>query len=280
MSINPPNAYPDVQPGAQSGAHRYADPKASASTSESNPSKTASTPSDSDQEEAGDQGQDKLQSSGDRQPSGELHASADAHSSGDAHSSADMRDPPAADFDGLSDSRSGDFAESAPAAGDPGRADSPKDLDQELSRVRAQLQEAQSQLLRGLADMENLRKRTAIEVANAHKYAVESFAESLVPVLDSLELALKVDKPSVEALKEGAEATLRLLHTAFGKHHLLAIEPVGERFDPNRHQAISMVPGTSVTPAVAANHVVTVLQKGYLIHERVLRPALVTVAQA
>ncbi|NBQ81650.1 MAG: nucleotide exchange factor GrpE [Betaproteobacteria bacterium] len=170
-----------------------------------------------------------------------------------------MRDPPAADFDGLSDSRSGDFAESAPAAGDPGRADSPKDLDQELSRVRAQLQEAQSQLLRGLADMENLRKRTAIEVANAHKYAVESFAESLVPVLDSLELALKVDKPSV---------------------HLLAIEPVGERFDPNRHQAISMVPGTSVTPAVAANHVVTVLQKGYLIHERVLRPALVTVAQA
>ncbi|NDG55386.1 MAG: nucleotide exchange factor GrpE, partial [Betaproteobacteria bacterium] len=86
--------------------------------------------------------------------------------------------------------------------------------------------------------------------------------------------------PSVEALKEGAEATLRLLHTAFGKHHLLAIEPVGERFDPNRHQAISMVPGTSVTPAVAANHVVTVLQKGYLIHERVLRPALVTVAQA
>jgi molecular chaperone GrpE len=131
-----------------------------------------------------------------------------------------------------------------------------------------------------MADMENMRKRTAIEVSNAHKYAVESFAEALVPVLDSLELSLKVDKPTVETLKEGAEATLRLLHAAFERNHLQAIEPVGERFDPNRHQAISMVSGSSVSPPVSPNHVVTVLQKGYLIHDRVLRPALVTVAQA
>ena len=150
----------------------------------------------------------------------------------------------------------------------------------ELEQLRAQLRATQEQMLRGMADMENLRKRTANEVASAHKFAVESFAESLVPVLDSLELSLKVDKPSIETLKEGAEATLRLLHAAFEKNHLLAIEPVGERFDPNRHQAISMVPGNSVTPSVAPNHIVSVLQKGYLIHDRVLRPALVTVAKA
>jgi molecular chaperone GrpE len=150
----------------------------------------------------------------------------------------------------------------------------------ELEQLRAQLKSAQEQLLRGMADMENMRKRTAIEVTNAHKYAVESFAEALVPVLDSLELSLKVDKPTVETLKEGAEATLRLLHAAFERNHLQAIEPVGERFDPNRHQAISMVSGSSVSPPVSPNHVVTVLQKGYLIHDRVLRPALVTVAQA
>ncbi|MGA1295807.1 MAG: nucleotide exchange factor GrpE [Burkholderiaceae bacterium] len=150
----------------------------------------------------------------------------------------------------------------------------------ELEQLRAQLKSAQEQVLRGMADMENMRKRTAIEVTNAHKYAVESFAEALVPVLDSLELSLKVDKPTVETLKEGAEATLRLLHAAFERNHLQAIEPVGERFDPNRHQAISMVSGSSVSPPVSPNHVVTVLQKGYLIHDRVLRPALVTVAQA
>jgi molecular chaperone GrpE len=153
-------------------------------------------------------------------------------------------------------------------------------LVQELEQLRTQVKGAQEQALRAMAEMENLRKRTANEVSNAHKYAVESFAESLVPVLDSLELSLKVDKPTVETLKEGAEATLRLLNAAFEKNHLVAIEPAGERFDPNRHQAISMVPGSSVSPAVSANHVVTVLQKGYLIHDRVLRPALVTVAQA
>lgn len=150
----------------------------------------------------------------------------------------------------------------------------------ERESLRAQLRAAQEQVLRGLADMENLRRRTANEVSNAHKYAVESFAESLVPVLDSLELSLKVEKPSVDSLREGAEATLRLLQSAFTRHRLVTIEPLGERFDPNRHQAISMVPGHSVQPPVSPNHVVSVLQKGYLIHDRVLRPALVTVAQA
>ena len=127
--------------------------------------------------------------------------------------------------------------------------------------------------LRLRAEMDNLRKRGQIDVAAAHKYANEHFAESLLPVRDSLEMSLKVDVPSVESLREGVEATLRLLAAAFERHKLHAIDPVGEKFDPNRHQAISMVPAGDVPP----NHVVSVLQKGYLINDRVLRPALVTV---
>ena len=117
------------------------------------------------------------------------------------------------------------------------------------------------------------------EVAKAHKYGIESFAEALLPVRDSLELALASDAPSIENLKEGVEATLRLLATVFEKNKLVAIDPAGQKFDPNLHQAISMVPGHSANPPAAANHVVAVLQKGYLINDRVLRPALVTVAQ-
>ncbi len=127
--------------------------------------------------------------------------------------------------------------------------------------------------LRARAEMENLRKRGQLDVAAAHKYANEGFAESLLPVRDSLEMALQVDTPTVENLREGVEATLRLLSAAFDRHKLHAIDPVGEKFDPNRHQAISMVPAGDVPP----NHVVSVLQKGYLINDRVLRPALVTV---
>jgi molecular chaperone GrpE len=93
-------------------------------------------------------------------------------------------------------------------------------------------------------------------------------------------MALKTDAPSLESLREGVEATLRLLSAAFGRHKLLEIDPVGQKFDPNQHQAISMVPGATREPPVAPNHVVAVLQKGYLINDRVLRPAMVTVAQA
>jgi molecular chaperone GrpE len=127
--------------------------------------------------------------------------------------------------------------------------------------------------LRARAELENFRKRAQADVAAAHKYAIESFAESLLPVKDSLEMALKVDTPTVENLQEGVNATLRLMANAFEKHKLHEIDPLGEKFDPNRHQAISMVPAADVP----ANHVVSVLQKGYLINDRVLRPALVTV---
>lgn len=139
--------------------------------------------------------------------------------------------------------------------------------------LEARVAEANESNLRARAELENLRKRAQLDVAAAHKFAIESFAESLLPVRDSLEMALKTETPSIENLLEGVTATLRLMASAFEKHKLLEIDPVGERFDPNRHQAISMIP----TADVPANHVASVLQKGYMINDRVLRPALVTV---
>ena len=150
---------------------------------------------------------------------------------------------------------------------------------QELEASKAKATENYDLYLRSVAEMENIRRRSAEDVSKAHKYAVESFAEAMVPVRDSLEMAMKVDKPTTASLLEGVEATLRQLAAAFERNRLLEVSPLGEKFDPNKHQAISMVPGNSVNPPVAANHVVAVLQKGYLINDRILRPALVTVAQ-
>ena len=153
------------------------------------------------------------------------------------------------------------------------------DLGQRLALAEAKAAEYFDQFVRARAEMENVRRRAQEDVSKANKFAIESFAESLLPVRDSLEMALKVDTPTVEALKEGVEATLQLMASVFEKNKLLVIDPAGEKFDPNRHQAISMVPAGAVNPPVPANHVVTVLQKGYLINDRVLRPALVTVSQ-
>ncbi|HEY1057846.1 MAG TPA: nucleotide exchange factor GrpE [Limnobacter sp.] len=156
----------------------------------------------------------------------------------------------------------------------------------EMDQLRAQLAAAQDEAakakevyLRLAADMENLRRRTQEDVAKAHKFAIEGFAESLLPVRDTLEMALTVENQTFEALKEGVSATLRQLEAAFDRNKVKLMNPVGEKFDPNQHQAVAMVPGNSVEPPVAANHVVAVLQKGYLLNERVLRPALVSVAQ-
>ncbi|MFP5413141.1 MAG: nucleotide exchange factor GrpE [Gammaproteobacteria bacterium] len=166
-------------------------------------------------------------------------------------------------------------AEGAPVPG----ADRVAELEARCAELEAKCAALQDQHLRAVAETENVRRRGQDEVAKAHKYGIESFAEALLPVRDSLELALASDAPSIENLKEGVEATLRLLATVFEKNKLVAIDPAGQKFDPNLHQAISMVPGHSANPPAAANHVVAVLQKGYLINDRVLRPALVTVAQ-
>lgn len=166
---------------------------------------------------------------------------------------------------------------------EPAEALAGEDLGQELPQMLADAQakaaEHYDMYVRAVAEMENVRRRAQDDVAKAHKYAIESFAESLLPVRDSLEMALKADAPSIESIREGVEATLKLFASVFEKNKLIEIDPAGQKFDPNVHQAISMVPAAATKPPVPPNHVVNVLQKGYLINDRVLRPALVIVAQ-
>lgn len=161
-----------------------------------------------------------------------------------------------------------------PQAEQPQPATGPS-LEERLAAAEAKAMEMQDAYLRAKADLENVRRRAQEDIAKAHKFAIENFAEALVPVKDSLEMALKLDTPSVESLKEGVEMTLKQLNAAFDRNRLLEINPVpGEKLDPMRHQAISMVPANQ-----DANTIVSVLQKGYTIADRLLRPALVTVAQ-
>ena len=168
----------------------------------------------------------------------------------------------------------------APAAAAPG-SEAPTDLLSELQAHVAELQaknaELGEQYLRAQADMQNTRRRAEDEVSKARKYAVESFAESLLPVADSLEAGLAIQDASPEQIREGAQATLRQLKSALERHKVLEIQPpAGTKFDPHQHQAIAVVPRPEGSQQ-EANTVVTVLQKGYSIAERVLRPALVTV---
>jgi len=157
----------------------------------------------------------------------------------------------------------------------PAQAQTGPSLEERLAAAEARATEMQDAFLRAKADTENIRRRAQEDVAKAHKFAIEGFAEALVPVKDSLEMALKLDTPSVESLKEGVEMTLKQLSSAFERNRLQEINPVpGEKLDPMKHQAISMVPADQ-----EANTIVTVLQKGYMIADRLLRPALVTVAQ-
>lgn len=149
------------------------------------------------------------------------------------------------------------------------------DLVARLAAAEAKAAELQDAFLRAKADGENIRRRAQEDIAKAHKFAIEGFAEALVPVKDSLEMALKVETPSVESLKEGVEMTLKQLNSAFDKGRLAEVNPTpGDKLDPMKHQAISMVPADQ-----EPNTVVSVLQKGYTIADRLLRPALVTVAQ-
>lgn len=155
----------------------------------------------------------------------------------------------------------------------------PLSLEQQLEQALLKVKEWETEYLRARADMDNLRKRSAQEVINAGKFAIESFAEALLPVADSLEMALALENQTLEGLRGGVDLTLKQLQQAFQKGRMVAINPVGEKFDPNRHQAVSMVDGASQNPPVAPNHVVTVMQRGYMVAERVLRPAIVVVAQ-
>ena len=156
-----------------------------------------------------------------------------------------------------------------------------KQLRAEIEAARAEAAENLDKFLRAKAETENIRRRAETEVANAHKYGVERFAAELLAVKDSLELARAVelkegDTAAVRKMHEGLDLTLKLMDDVFRKFGLTAVDPKGEKFDPERHQAISVVESDLVAP----NHVVNVVQKGYLLHDRVLRPAMVVVAQA
>lgn len=144
----------------------------------------------------------------------------------------------------------------------------------DLAVLQAKNADLADQFLRAKADADNARRRAEDEITKARKFAVEAFAESLLPVVDSLEAGLQIQDASAEQIREGAQATLRQLLAALERNKILVVNPAaGARFDPHQQQAISVVPSE-----LEANTVVAVLQKGYLIAERVLRPALVTVA--
>jgi molecular chaperone GrpE len=149
-----------------------------------------------------------------------------------------------------------------------------KTPEQEIAELHQKIGELEDNFLRAKAEGENIRRRAVEDIAKAHKFAIESFAEHLVPVTDSLYAALGTDTGDAKAFKEGLEITLKQLLTAFDKGRMTEINPaVGDKFDPHHHQAIASVPSEQ-----EANTVVAVLQRGYTVADRVLRPALVTVS--
>jgi len=188
---------------------------------------------------------------------------------------------PAADVDGISENdlaselSTADAAESAPEA----------ETGDELSELKAQLEQASAKAdenmdlaLRTRAEMENLRKRQSRELENAHKYALDKMAEELLPVRDTLELGVAAaaeEQADLSKVVEGTELTLKMLTQALEKFNILEVNPVGDKFDPDLHQAISVQEGTDKP----ANTVLNVMQKGYTLNDRLLRPAMVVLAK-
>lgn len=164
--------------------------------------------------------------------------------------------------------------QSAQATAEHAHTDTLPSIEEQFQQLELKAAEHYDAWLRAKAEGENIRRRAQEDIAKAHKFAVEKFAGELLAVKDSLEAALAVPEQTVESYNSGVELTLKQLISAFEKNALVEVNPVGEKFDPHKHQAIGMVPSEQ-----EANTVVTVLQKGYTIAERTLRPALVMVAQ-
>jgi molecular chaperone GrpE len=144
-----------------------------------------------------------------------------------------------------------------------------------LKQAELAAQEHHDAWLRAKADADNIRKRAQADIASAHKYAIENFSTELLAVKDSLEAALAINNVTVESLKSGVDLTLKQLNSVFEKFRVAEINPLGQKFDPHRHQAISTVEADA-----EPNSVVQVFQKGYLLNDRVIRPAMVAVAKA
>lgn len=175
-------------------------------------------------------------------------------------------------------SAAGDAGQPAPASQQPipeAHEGALADLEAQLAATRAEVDKYRDEWLRAKAETDNVRRRSQEDIAKAHRYGQEAFASALLAVKDSLDAALATEKATVESFKEGMDITARQLDAAFEKHSVKAVNPMGEKFDPHYHQAISQVDSDK-----EPNTVVTVLQKGYLLHDRVLRPALVVVSRA
>ncbi len=152
-------------------------------------------------------------------------------------------------------------------------------LQQELEQANQKAQENWDKALRIQAEMENLKRRTQKDLDDTRKYAVERFAKELISVIDSLELGLQAiagDSPEVQKFREGSELTLKQFEAAFAKANIETVNPLGQPFNPEHHQAMAMQPSAEFAP----NSVLTVFQKGYLLNGRLLRPAMVVVAKA
>jgi len=163
----------------------------------------------------------------------------------------------------------------APATEESNQVEAMPSLEESLRQAELKAAEHYDAWLRAKAEGENIRRRAQEDIAKASKFAAEKFSGAMVPVKDSLEAALAVENQTVEKMREGVELTLKQLASAFEGAGLTEENPVGQKFDPNRHQAISAIEAEG-----EPNTVINVLQKGYLLHERVIRPALVVVSKA
>jgi len=153
------------------------------------------------------------------------------------------------------------------------------DLQKRLEKAEVQAKDGQDKALRAHAEMENIRRRSERELENAHKYGMEKFATELLPVVDSLELALiaaSAEDADIDKLREGTELTVKMLISAFDKFGINPVHPIDETFDPDFHQAMTMIEHPEKDP----NTVIDVMQKGYTIKERLIRPAMVVVSKA
>lgn len=151
-------------------------------------------------------------------------------------------------------------------------------LAQELAEAQLKIKDYWDQIVRLNAEMDNHRKRAERDVENAHKYAVKSFSEALLPVCDSMEMGIAAstaDNANVDSIKEGMEMTMTMFSQMLEKNGIIAIDPMGEKFDPDKHQAMSM----QESPDHESNTVMAVMQKGYLIKDRLIRPAMVMVSK-
>jgi len=186
---------------------------------------------------------------------------------------------PAPDTESTAEAAAQEAVAENPEAGDNGDVGTDEDDSPALQLLQAQttIQDYWDQIIRLRAEMENNRKRAARDVENAHKYALKNFMESLLPVIDSIEMgqvAAMADNATLESIREGLDLTVNMLVQVLQRSGLEQIDPLGEKFDPERHQAISMID----VEGAESNTIVEVMQKGFLLNDRLIRPAMVVVA--